>query len=109
MGTISVKYLYETDKITIYYQGNQFVIKPKSKLYNIQPIKPSDDSFKPFEDKQYICEMIEKQVKEKVEKYRQQQSQKSNSYPENSKINGDKPFNSEDGYYYDESGNKRRR
>ena len=43
MGTISVKYLYETDKITIYYQGNQFVIKPKSKLYNIELEKQNSE------------------------------------------------------------------
>ena len=108
-GTVPIKYLYETDKIAIYYQGKKFEVKPKTKLYVGQISKPGDESFEPFKDKQYVCEMIEKQVKGAVEEYIKKQSQTSNSYSPNPNIYGQTPFNTSDGYYYDESGNRRRR
>ena len=109
LTTEPIKYLYETERIVIYSIREKIEVCPKAKLHDLGTIKTWDKSFEPFKNQQYLFEMIEKQVKQQVEEYKKKQSPKSNSYSPNKNIYGPTPFNTEEDYYYDESGYQTRR
>lgn len=108
-----VKVLYECDRVVLYYYNQKFSVSSRTKFYNSYFYQVSnqttDDSFNQFKNKQYVCEMIEKQVKEKIEEYKKQQAQKSDSYSPNPNIYGNPAFNTDDSYYNNGTGTRRRR
>ena len=109
----TVRYICINNKIILYFSNNQFHLTTEesfSRIASFMPNAPQDTtSFEPFKDKQHVCELIEKQVKEIVEEYKKKQSQTSNASSPNPKTYGDPHFNTDDGYYYDTLGNKIKR
>lgn len=109
---IPIKYLYKTDKTALYFYNDKFCItseKHFSILTRFASTNPKDPTFEPFKDKKYVCEMIEKQVKARVEQYKKQQSKQANSYSLDKRIFGEPQYNDNDPYGYNESPHKKRR
>lgn len=108
-----IRYLYKNYQTVIYFKDHNYHITPFDLFFkytaSISDSRKGAGSFKAFKDKNYVCQMFGAQVKRKVEKYKQEQSQTPNSYSPNPKIYGETEFNTDDEYYYDASGYKRRR
>lgn len=77
--TLLGEILYETEDLIIYTQSNKFRVAKKDILNDSIIINPKNESLEIYKDKQFVCEMIEKQITSIIEECKKQSTTNENT------------------------------